>query len=102
MIENPKTDGPAKPEAKPEVAPVKVSMTVAEAGRKGGIKVASERGREFFEQIGRKGGEKVARERGREFFEEIGRKGGEKVRALIEKGKQAGREQAAKEQAGNK
>ena len=52
-------------------------MTRQEAGRKGGEKVARERGSEFFREIGRKGGEKVAQERGSEFFREIGRKGGE-------------------------
>jgi uncharacterized protein len=84
------------------------SMTVEEAGRKGGEKVASERGREFYEDIGKKGGDKIAAERGREFFEAIGKKGGEtvsqdrrhmsnighhggeKVRDLIEKGKNRG------------
>jgi general stress protein YciG len=35
------------------------SMTVAEAGRKGGQKVRDERGSEFYEEIGRKGGQKV-------------------------------------------
>ena len=69
----------------------KGAMTVEEAGRLGGEKVARERGHEFYEEIGRKGGEKVASERGHEFYEEIGRKGGEKggarVRELIEKGK---------------
>ena len=39
--------------------PNKGSMTVSEAGRKGGEKVASERGHEFYEEIGRKGGQKV-------------------------------------------
>lgn len=34
----------------------KGSMTVAEAGRKGGETVRNERGREFYETIGRKGG----------------------------------------------
>ncbi len=52
-------------------------LTREEAGRKGGQKVARERGPEFFREIGRKGGEKVAKERGTEFFKEIGRKGGE-------------------------
>ena len=52
-------------------------MTRQEAGRKGGEKMARERGSEFYRQIGRKGGEKVAEERGSEFFREIGRKGGE-------------------------
>src|ERR1043166_952385 len=59
----------------------KGGMTVAEAGRKGGVKVAQERGRAFYEQIGRKGGETVKAERGHEFYERIGRKGGESVRA---------------------
>ena len=52
-------------------------MTRQEAGRKGGEKVARERGSEFYREIGRKGGEKVAEERGSEFYREIGRKGGE-------------------------
>jgi general stress protein YciG len=34
-------------------------MTVAEAGRKGGLTVRDERGHEFYEEIGRKGGHKV-------------------------------------------
>jgi uncharacterized protein len=93
----------------------KGGMTVAEAGRKGGVKVAQERGRAFYEQIGKKGGETVKAERGHEFYEKIGKKGGESVRAsrgpefysqighkggqkvreLIEQGKRLGR-QAAK------
>jgi general stress protein YciG len=52
-------------------------MTHEEAGRKGGQKVARERGPKFFREIGRKGGEKVAEERGSEFYREIGKKGGE-------------------------
>src|ERR1700740_2801798 len=59
----------------------KGGMTVAEAGRKGGIKVAQERGRAFYEEIGRKGGETVKAGRGHAFYEQIGRKGGESVRA---------------------
>ncbi len=55
----------------------KRKMTRQEAGRKGGEKVARERGPEFYRQIGRKGGERVAEERGTEFYREIGRKGGE-------------------------
>lgn len=54
-------------------------MTVREAGRKGGEKVASERGHAFYEEIGKKGGRKVASERGHAFYEEIGKKGGDKV-----------------------
>lgn len=34
-------------------------MTVAEAGRKGGIAVRDARGHEFYEEIGRKGGQRV-------------------------------------------
>jgi general stress protein YciG len=52
-------------------------MTRQEAGRKGGRKVAREKGSEFYKEIGRKGGQKVAGERGSEFYREIGRKGGE-------------------------
>ena len=52
-------------------------MTRQEAGRKGGEKVARERGSEFYRVIGRKGGEKVSEERGSAYFREIGRKGGE-------------------------
>jgi general stress protein YciG len=52
-------------------------MTRQEAGRRGGEKVARERGSDFYRKIGRKGGEKVAEERGSEFYREIGRKGGE-------------------------
>ena len=37
----------------------KGSMTVAEAGRKGGETVRNERGREFYEEIGHKGGQRV-------------------------------------------
>ena len=57
----------------------KGSMTVQEAGRKGG-----ERG-------GRKGGETTRDRYGHGFYEEIGKKGGSKVRDLIEAGKKAGR-----------
>ncbi len=34
-------------------------MTVAEAGRKGGLAVRDERGHTFYEEIGKKGGQKV-------------------------------------------
>src|SRR6266851_5250033 len=75
----------------------KGSMTVAEAGRKGGETVRNERGREFYETIGRKGGATVKAERGRAFYEEIGRKGGQKVKKLIEDGKRAARAALEKE-----
>ena len=41
------------------VKETKGAMTVAEAGRKGGLTVRDERGHEFYEEIGRKGGHKV-------------------------------------------
>lgn len=47
------------------------SMTVAEAGRRGG--------------------KKTSETHGREFYEEIGHKGGQKVKELVEKGKEAER-----------
>jgi uncharacterized protein len=58
----------------------KPKMSRQEAGRKGGKKVASQRGSDFFKAIGKKGGKKVAAERGSEFYREIGRKGGKKHR----------------------
>ena len=45
--------------AKKKVAGVKGGMTVAEAGRKGGLTVRDARGHEFYEEIGRKGGQRV-------------------------------------------
>ncbi len=75
----------------------KGGMTVAEAGRKGGVKVAQERGRAFYEQIGKKGGESVRAARGPEFYSQIGHKGGQKVRELIEQGKRMARETQKKE-----
>lgn len=52
-------------------------MTVAEAGRKGGL------------IGGKKGGETVKAERGIEYYREIGRKGGQRVKELIEAGRRA-------------
>ena len=60
----------------------KGGMTVAEAGRKGGVKVAQERGRAFYEQIGHKGGQKV--------------------RELIEQGKKMAKQTADREAAESK
>lgn len=70
----------------------KGTMSVSEAGRKGGQTVRDKYGHSFYEEIGRKGGETVRNERGHEFYEEIGHKGGQKVKELIEAGK---RRQAA-------
>jgi general stress protein YciG len=55
----------------------KGSMSVKEAGHKGGEKTAKTHGHEFYEEIGHKGGAKG------------GEKGGQKVKDLIEKGKEA-------------
>ncbi len=49
------------------------SMTVVEAGKRGGEKTARTHGHEFFQEIGHKGG----------------KKGGKMVRELIEEGKKA-------------
>lgn len=51
-------------------------MTVAEAGRKGGLRTAETHGEEFYSEIGRKGG-KIG-----------GPKGGQRVRKLIQEGKE--------------
>lgn len=40
-------------------------------------------------EAGRKGGEVTAQRHGQQFYEEIGRKGGQKVKQLIEQGKRA-------------
>ncbi len=53
------TDGDGKVgRGEPEVTGRR-PMTVAEAGRKGGITVRDERGHAFYEEIGKKGGQKV-------------------------------------------
>jgi uncharacterized protein len=51
----------------------KGTMTVAEAGRKGGEKTAETHGHEFYQEIGHKGGEI----------------GGQRVKELIQEGKKA-------------
>ena len=67
----------------------KGSMSVSEAGRKGGQTVRDKYGHSFYEEIGRKGGETVKAERGVKFYQEIGKLGGERVRDLIAAGKKA-------------
>ncbi len=54
----------------------KGKMTVAEAGRRGGLKTAETHGEAFYSEIGRKGG-KIG-----------GPKGGQRVRRLIQEGKE--------------
>jgi len=49
------------------------TMSVNEAGRRGGEATSQSHGREFYEEIGQKGGQK----------------GGQRVRELIEEGKEA-------------
>jgi len=53
----------------------KGKMTVAEAGRRGGLKTAQTHGEEFYSEIGRKGG-KIG-----------GPRGGQRVRMLVKAGK---------------
>ena len=56
---------------------------------------AEERGRRenkgsmTVQEAGRRGGARTAATHGREFYEEIGHKGGQRVRELIEQGKKA-------------
>jgi general stress protein YciG len=40
-------------------------------------------------EAGRRGGEATSRTHGREFYEEIGHKGGQRVRELVDEGKRA-------------
>ncbi len=49
------------PRTKKNVEKGKGSMTVSEAGRKGGETVAKEYGKPFYKEIGTKGGQKVRR-----------------------------------------
>jgi len=53
---------------------VKVSMTVAEAGRRGGNK-NKEKGREYFATIGKLGGSKCRYKHNLDFYSTIGKKG---------------------------
>lgn len=41
------------------------------------------------QEAGRRGGQRTSQTHGREFYEEIGHKGGQKVKELIEAGKKA-------------
>ncbi|MFZ3148472.1 MAG: Em GEA1 (EM1) [Methanothrix sp.] len=49
------------------------------------------------QEAGRKGGMKTAQTHGKDFYEEIGHKGGQKVKELIEEGKKAKALRAEKE-----
>lgn len=52
------------------------TMSVEEAGRRGGEVTSDTHDREFYEDIGRRGGETTSDRHGREFYEDIGQKGG--------------------------
>jgi general stress protein YciG len=62
------------------MARTSVSMSRAEAGRKGGLTTKRRYGPDFYQEIGRKGGKKggltTKRRYGVEFYQRIGRKGG--------------------------
>ena len=62
-----------RPDVPEEEAMAEKSMTVREAGRKGGQKTASTHGHEFYEEIGQKGGAK----------------GGERLRQLVQRGRES-------------
>ena len=75
-------------------------MTVAEAGRKGGLKTSETHEHEFYSEIGHKGGSQRAKQHentseaaGKISLEEAGHKGGQRVRKLIQAGKEAENEQ---------
>lgn len=67
----------------------KGSMTVREAGRKGGRATKARHGPEFYKDIGRIGGNVTKERHGPQFYEKIGRKGGKRVRQLVEQAKRA-------------
>lgn len=48
-----------------------------------------EKGTMTVQEAGRRGGMKTAQTHGRDFYEEIGHKGGQRVKELIEEGKRA-------------
>lgn len=60
-----------------------------EMGKKGGQTTAERHGSQFYGAIGRKGGEATAERHGPEFYERIGRIGGARVRELMAKGRAA-------------
>jgi uncharacterized protein len=49
----------------------------------------SEKGTMSVQEAGRRGGQRTSQTHSRDFYEEIGRKGGQKVRELIEEGKRS-------------
>jgi general stress protein YciG len=71
----------------------KGQLTVAEAGRRGGLKT-TEKGSEFFREIGRRGGKKTA-SLYRDLLAEFGRRGGRPHRPSL--GENVGEEYPAEE-----
>ena len=69
----------------------KGTMTVGDAGRKGGRATKARHGPDFYRTIGRKGGETTKKRHGPKFYERIGRKGGQRVRELVAQAKRAQR-----------
>ena len=59
------------------------SLTVAEAGRRGGLATRNNQGIDFFKKIGRKGGE-VTRKRYSHLLSEFGKKGGRPRRPSLD------------------
>jgi general stress protein YciG len=67
----------------------KGTMTVREAGRRGGRTTKARHGDGFYREIGHKGGTTTSQRMGHEFYERIGRKGGARVRQLIQLAKRS-------------
>lgn len=58
----------------------------------------SSKGTMTVQEAGRKGGLKTSQTHGKEFYESIGHKGGQRVKELIEEGKKAKAQNAEKKQ----
>lgn len=71
----------------------KKGLTVAEAGRKGGLTTSKRHGKKFYQEIGKRGGSKggktTKKRHGKKFFKKIGKKGGNEVKRLIAAGRKA-------------
>lgn len=61
----------------------KEEITVAEAGRRGGIATRDRHGLEFYRQIGARGGE-ITKRRWRHLFSQFGKKGGRPRRPALD------------------
>jgi general stress protein YciG len=83
-VEPPKPDPEVVRESREPVEP-RGELTMREAGRRGGKKVAEKYGREFFRENGRKGGEAVVEKYGIEHYERLGRERWETNRGGLQK-----------------